>query len=269
MFDLNITREPHCPFRQTLVSGALMLGLLSSGSVAALAPQEILAKSDSIRNPGRPFTIAVDIVEYKNGQSGDITSLAVYSKIDKSNGQYRSLIRYVAPARDAGKLMLKNGNDLWFYDPNNKANIRISPQQRLLGQAANGDVVTVNLALDYKVTLDGEEEIMDGEQKKRPCEKLSLQAASADVTYDHIEMWVDKMTHGPVKGKFYSESNALLKTVYYRKYKSELGAERPTEMVIIDGLNPKLVTLMRYRNYQYKEIPDAQYQRDYLPRFTE
>ena len=43
---------------------------------------------------------------------------------------------------DTGKLMLKNGNDLWFYDPANQASVRISPDQRLLGQAANGDVVT-------------------------------------------------------------------------------------------------------------------------------
>ena len=87
------------------------------------------------------------------------------------------------------------------------------------------------------------------------------------MTYDHIEMWLDFETHGPIKAKFYSESGALLKTAYYRRYQKELGVERPTEMVIIDGLNPKWVTVMRYSDYQLRSIPDAWYQRDYLPRF--
>ena len=52
--------------------------------------------------------------------------------------------------------MLKNGNDLWFFDPSSQASIRLSPQQRLLGQAANGDVVTANLSLDYEPQLLGE-----------------------------------------------------------------------------------------------------------------
>jgi hypothetical protein len=33
------------------------------------------------------------------------------------------------------------------------------PQQRLLGQAANGDVVTVDLAKDYQALLAAEEDV--------------------------------------------------------------------------------------------------------------
>ncbi|MFX7793275.1 outer membrane lipoprotein-sorting protein, partial [Acinetobacter baumannii] len=76
------------------------------------------------------------------GKQTDTSTLAIYSKADPNSGQFRSLIRYVAPARDANKLILFSGKDLWFYDPTSKASIRMSPQQRLLGQASNGDVVT-------------------------------------------------------------------------------------------------------------------------------
>jgi outer membrane lipoprotein-sorting protein len=166
-------------------------------------------------------------------------------------------------------MMLKNGNDMWFYDPYSKASVRISPQQRLLGQAANGDVITVNFARDYRPALAGEERIRDGNQQERNCFKLNLAAVSPDVTYDRIEMWVDSEAYSPVKGRFYSESGTLLKTVYYRRYRNELGVERPTEIVIVDGLNPRWVTVMRYGNYRFRDIPDAWYQRDYLPRFAE
>jgi outer membrane lipoprotein-sorting protein len=245
------------------------VSLLAAAGVAGAAPsaQAILAASDAIRNPGKPFALTVVLVEYRNARQVDSNTLTVYSKADANSGQFRSLIRFVAPPRDANKLMLKNGNDLWFYDPSSKASIRLSPQQRLLGQAANGDVVTVNLAKDYKARLAGVEDVLDGERHSRRCYKLALSAVSPDVTYDHIEMWIDASNNRPVKARFYTESGQLLKTAYYRGYQLQLGVARPTETVIIDGLDPNWVTVMRYSNYAWREVPEAWLQRDYLPRF--
>jgi hypothetical protein len=246
--------------------GTLVL-VLTGRAVAATTAQEILAASDAIRNPDRPFGLTVALVEYREGKQTDSTTLAVYSKSDPASGQFRSLIRFVAPARDANKLMLKSGNDLWFFDPASKASIRLSPQQRLLGQAANGDVVTVNLAKDYKAELVAEEDMQDGERQTRRCYKLALAAVSPDVTYHHIEMWIAVASDRPVKARFFSESDRLLKTAYYRRYQLQLGVERPTEMVIIDGLNPQWVTVMRYSDFAWRDVSEQWLQRDYLPRF--
>jgi len=246
-----------------------LTSLLLAASLAQAAPnaQEILAASDAVRNPPKPFGLTTKLIEYRSGKESANMSLAIYAKAEEHGGQYRNLVRFVTPVRDANKLMLKTGNDLWFYDPSSKASIRMSPQQRLLGQAANGDVVTVNLAQDYKATLDAEEDITDGDRKPRHCYKLGLAASSPDVTYHRIELWVDTTTSQPVKGKYYSESDRLLKTAYFRKMEKQLGAERPTEMVIIDGLDPNWVTVMRYSDWAWRDVPDAWLQRDYLPRF--
>lgn len=255
--------------KRQLISVALfaVLGLLVGPAFAKLTAQEILAASDAIRNPDHPFGLTTTLTEYRNGKQTDLSTLAVYSKAEQGSGQFRSLIRFVAPARDANKLMLKSGNELWFYDPANKASIRISPQQRLLGQAANGDVVTFNLARDYRATLAGEEQVQDGDRQQRNCHKLALEAIKPDVTYHHVEMWIDSASNRPVKARFYSESNRLLKTAYYRQYEKQLGAERPTETVIIDGLDPQWVTVLRFTNWAQREVPEAWLQRDYLPRF--
>ena len=240
---------------------------LPARTYAAPEAQSILAASDAVRNPANPFAVTVALIEYRNAKQTESNTLAVYSKADADSGQYRSLIRFVAPPRDANKLMLKNGNDLWFYDPSSQASIRLSPQQRLLGQASNGDVVTVNLAKDYRAELQGEEDLTDGERVMRHCYKLSLAAATLDVTYHRVEMWVDTTTSRPVKARFFSESGHLLKTAYYRKFQPQLGQERPTEVVIIDGLDPAWVTVMRYSDYAWRDVPDAWLQRDFLPRF--
>lgn len=246
----------------------LISALLGCGAArSAPSADDILAASDAIRNPGRSFSVTVTLTEFQNGKQVDTSTLTSYSRLQQQGGQYSSLVRFVLPARDAGKLMLKNGNDMWFYDPTNKASVRLSPQQRLLGQASNGDVATVNLGKDYKPALVGEEDVQDGERRTRKAYKLALTAATPDVTYASVEMWVDAENSRPIKTRFFAESSRLLKTVYYRKFQTQLGAERPTESVIIDGLNPQLVTLMRFSDYAARTIPETWMQRDYLPRF--
>lgn len=240
---------------------------VAAAACSASDAQSILAASDAVRNPAKPFGVTVTLIEYRNRKQTDANTLAVYSKADKTSGQYRTLIRFVDPPRDANKLMLKNGNDLWFFDPASRASIRLSPQQRLLGQAANGDVVTVDLAKDYKAELLGEEEVTDGERVRRRCHKLRLVEQSPGVTYHQVEIWIETQSARPVKALFYAESGRLLKTAYYRKFLPQLGMERPTEVVIIDGLDANWVTILRYSDYAWRDVPEAWLQRDYLPRF--
>jgi len=255
--------------RRSLITHALR----SAGAAFALPlwaapdPQALLAASDAIRNPNQAFRVTVTITEFERGQQVDASTLVSYARIIESSGQYASLVRFVQPARDTGKLMLKAGNDMWFFDPGTKASVRISPQQRLLGQASNGDVVTVNFARDYKATLTGEESIQDGERKTRRSLKLSLNASSEDATYASIELWLDANSHAPIKARFFADSARLLKTAYYRRFELQLGAQRPTETVIIDGLNPQAVTLVRFSDYVARSIPASWFQRDFLPRF--
>jgi outer membrane lipoprotein-sorting protein len=253
--------------KMKMMMSGLLLASAACAAQPAPDPQEILAASDAVRNPDKPFSLVTKLTEFRDGKQVGEMDLSIYAKSEPSGGQYRNLVRFMAPARDVNKLMLKTGNDLWFFDPSSKASIRMSPQQRLLGQAANGDVVTVNLAKDYRAKLEAQEEVQDGDRQARKSYKLALAAASPDVTYHKIELWVDIANKRPIKGKFYAESGRLLKTAYYRKYEKHLGTERPTETVIIDGLDPKWVTVMRYSDWAWRDIPEAWLQRDYLPRF--
>src|SRR5690242_11463336 len=82
-------------------------------ALAGQSAQEILAASDAIRNPDKPFALNVRLVEYLDKEERDSTSLTVYAKADaKGSGQYNNLVRILQPARDANKLLLKNGNDI-------------------------------------------------------------------------------------------------------------------------------------------------------------
>jgi outer membrane lipoprotein-sorting protein len=244
---------------------ALAFFLAATGAVsAAETAQEIVTRADAIRNPEKPFKSTTVLTEYRSGQPSDRNILVVYSKIDPATRQFRNLARYIDPPRDAGKMVLL-GSVLWFYDPATKDSVRISPQQRLTGQAAIGDVLTANLAIDYTATLVGEDTIEDAARQQRKCWHLDMKAASETATYNHIEYWVEEATHDPVKAKFYADSGRLLKILYYRNFMDRLDGLRPTQAVIIDAVDSSLVTVVDFSDSKFTDIPDTWFQRDYLP----
>jgi outer membrane lipoprotein-sorting protein len=255
-----MTRKP-----RLLAALALSL-LLPAAAAEAQTAQEIVAAADKVRNPSAPFRVTDKLSEFVHGALHDTDEIVVYAKVDPTNGQFRDLVRYIEPPRDAGKMALLDGTVLWFYDPASKASVRISPQQRLIGQASIGDVLTVNLAVDYTGTLVGTETIEDSTRKNRECWHLDMKAANDHATYNRVEYWVEKSTSYPIKLKAYSDSGRLLKILYYGNYTAQLGRERPTEAIVIDAVDSALVTRIDFGDFQLQDIPETWFQRDYLPR---
>ncbi|KQY98679.1 hypothetical protein ASD21_22645 [Caulobacter sp. Root1455] len=245
----------------------VLLALASPALLAQAAPsaQQILVTADRVRNGGRPFSTLNTLTEYRNGAVASTLALRIYSKLDAGTQQYRNLVRYVAPAADAGKIMLMDGRLMWFYDPSSSATVRVSPQQRLTGQASNGDVLTVNLAKDYAAKTAKREQVVDADRADRACWRLDMTAANDRAVYARLEHWIDAASSLPVKTKYYADSGRLLKIVYYRAYQTVLGGTRPLEAIILDQIDNRLTTKMRFSDFQAADIPDAWFQRDYLP----
>jgi hypothetical protein len=258
---------------QKLVIFALATAALFTDARRGLAEappaNAIVSAADKVRNPQQPFRMTLTLVEYIKGQSKDVVTLTVHSKIDGQTRQFKNIVRYVAPPRDVGKLVLLNASSMWFYDPASKASIRISPQQRLTGQASDGDVLTVNLARDFTPRVVGEERIQDADRTERATWHLDLAAATTDAMYPRLETWIEKDTYRVIKAKFYSDSGRLLKIAYYRRYEERLGTARPTETIIIDAVDSNLVTKISYTDFRVEEVQDAWFSRDYLPQFRE
>ena len=231
----------------------------------AQSANEIVAATDRVRNPAQPFRSSLTLTEFVSGQERGRSSFVLFSKEDPTR-HFRNLLQYVEPPRDAGKRVLLDGRSFWFFDPASQASVRISAQQRLVGQAAIGDVLTVNLAADYTASVAGTESIDDAARQKRTCWRLELKAAAEAAVYNRVEYWVEQGTFHPVKGKFYSDSGRLLKIIYYRNFIERLGGVRPAEAVIIDAVDSSLATIATFGESRFQEIPEAWFQRDYLPR---
>ncbi|MGD0189474.1 MAG: outer membrane lipoprotein-sorting protein [Rhizomicrobium sp.] len=251
--------------RRTKARFACLILIASSAAAYAQSARDIIAGSDRIRNPDHPFRITATLIDYKSGAPIGRNVYTVYSKLDPATGQFRDVMIYVEPPRDSGKMLLLNGGTLWFYDPASRQSVRISPQQKLSGQASAGDVLTENLAVDYTASLVGPETIEDAGRRQRPCWHLDLKAASGGATYNRIEYWVEQGSDEPIKAKFYADSGGLLKILYYRNFAGRDGQMRPTQAVIVDATDPTLVTTADFGDLNFMDIPDAWFTRDYLP----
>ncbi len=224
--------------------------ILMASNTFALSGEEILKKIDQVRAPADTFAFDLKITCKKEGNEDIIQKFTVRVKdADKS------LVKFTYPANNKGRLFLMVGNNMWIYIPDTRRPIRISPQQRLLGQISNGDVARVVYSLDYNATLLGKE----GEYSK-----LELTAKTKDATYSRILLWTDTENFAPQKAEFYAASGKLLKTALYKSYSMVLGKERPKILEIHDELRKDEYSIMEYSNMKVDDTPKAFFQEAYL-----
>lgn len=259
-------------------SRRFLLKLLSASPIAlspfrALAEADLawraVARADQIRNPQQAFRARMRLTEFRNGEARDSATLVLHSKPEPGTGRFRNLARYVEPAADYGKAILMDDKTFWFYDPASSATIRISPQQRLVGQAANGDVMSVNFGVDYTPRMMGEETIRDADNIERKTWRIELKAASPAAVYMRIEYWIERDTFQPVKARFFVDSGRALKRAFYRKFSQQLGELRPGEVVILDEVDKSVVTKLVLTSYAAQEVPDNWFNREYLPKLRD
>ncbi len=223
--------------------------------VKTLTPSEILRKADDARAPEGDFSFMVKINDYDGSKLLRNQLYKVFCK-----GENYALIETEAPMRLKGRKILLRGDDLWLYLPSVAKPTRISLQQRLTGEVANGDIARTRFYDDYGAKISGTEQI-DG--KKHYV--LDLQAKKDTVTYRRVQLWVDLKTYQPSKANFYAISGKLLKTSLYSDYKKALGQARASKVVIKDALSPNKQSHLNYYQYKREELDESFFTKEALP----
>jgi len=228
----------------------LAIALLASAPLRADDAAAILAKVDAYRAPLESFSIDVELTAYTPHDQPESSKFRVYGK-----GSDRSVVEFLAPATEKGKLLLMLRDAMWFYMPTASRPIRISPLQRLMGQASNGDVARTSFTVDYVAKSVVEED---------KAFVLDLAAKDADIAYSRVQLWIDKATYAPLRADFYVVSGKLIKRALYRELGMMAGRRVVTAIEIDDLLRPGNKTVMRYANLTAKENPERMFTKDAL-----
>ena len=172
----------------------------------------------------------------------------------------QSLVLMQSPA-EKGQKVLMLGDDFWLLMPNSQRPLRITPMQKLLGDASTGDIATMSWAEDYGGTVAGEEPCGEPQQA---CVHLSLSANRKGVTYQRIELWLGKAKHEPIKAELYVQSDKIAKQARFVIDKAAAPGNASgnpngtvTEMLLQDQLTSKKQTRVRYLARKEHSVPEA------------
>ncbi|HUP59610.1 MAG TPA: outer membrane lipoprotein-sorting protein [Thermoanaerobaculia bacterium] len=227
----------------------LALILLLAAHVQADDATTLLTRSDTYRNPLASFAIDVELTSH-DGAKAETSKFRVYGK-----GSDRSVVEFLAPAAEKGRFLLMLRDAMWIYMPSASRPIRISPLQRLMGQASNGDVARTSFSVDYLA----KSAIEDG-----GAWVLELEAKDPSLSYKRVRLWIDRTTSEPLRAEFYVASGKLLKRAHYRKYGVMAGRRTITDIEIEDVLRPGRRTLMHYANLVARDNSDKMFTKDSL-----
>lgn len=238
----------------------ITISVLAGVSIAQpLLPAEkpnaeaILKQVDNLRNPLVNFSLDLQLVSYQNDRS-ESSGFRIYGQ-----GSDKSLVEFVSPAAEKGKFLLMLRDAMWIYVPDTSRPIRISPLQRLLGEASNGDVARTNYSVDYSVPSMTEEET-DGTS----AYVLELQAKDPDLSYSRVRLWVAKKDLFPLKADYYVSSGKLMKTLVFQTFGTINGIRMATTLEILDDVRPGRRTVMTYSKLEAKRLPEKMFQATYL-----
>ncbi len=221
-------------------------------------PNGILKKVDQVRCPDQDFSLVVRVSSYKNDHPKQSALYAI-----RMQGREKTIVRTLQPANERGRLILMRDNDFWFFFPEVSKPLRITAEERFLGDIANGDIARINFYADYNAQFLREEIIA---QKK--YDVLELNAKDKKTTYGKVVLWVEKKKYWPLKAEFYADSGRFLKTCSYENYKMLAGAMRPSRLVLTDGVIDGQYSVIEYDKIELGKIADKYFTREYLKKMV-
>ena len=211
----------------------LLFTFISTGMIHANADRELLAGVDSLASyMDTDFSAEYTILQDVPGQGVSRTVAGVFRR--DSNETY--VIVIMEPVNSRGQGYLKQGNTLWFYDPESRRfNVTARANRFQNTNARNSDFTRSTLAQDYRV-ISGEDVILG----RFRCRLLTLEAMTTEVTFSRMKIWVcnDGLLR---KSEDYSPSGQLLRTTAIPDYHLIDGRYVPRQMVIVDELRGALI----------------------------
>ena len=233
--------------RVVLAATAIALSLLVGNASAQDVPA-LLRAADKYRVSSENMQVETVISVFNaDGSPDKERRYTVFAQ-----AKHQSLVLMQSPA-EKGQKVLMLGDDFWLLMPSSQRPLRITPMQKLLGDASTGDIATLSWADDYAGTVASEENCGEPVQK---CVHLSLAANRKAVTYQRIELWIGQARSEPIKADLYVQSDKLAKQARFVMDKPA-APTAVTEMLLRDQLTNKKETQVRYLNRKEKTVPEA------------
>jgi negative regulator of sigma E activity len=164
------------------------------------------------------------------------------------------------PEVQRGQAHLRQGDNIWSYDPQSRKFTHVSMGESYQGTTArNSDFYAFSFSKDYRIVDHAEERL-----GKLDAWVIGLEALRDDVTYSTVRIWIDKASKLLLKVEDYSLSRRLMRTLFYTQYNRVQGHVFPTRTVMIDNVTAGRRTQMDVANVSFAKLPDYVFTRAYI-----
>jgi hypothetical protein len=213
-----------------------------------------LKEADDFRVTAETLRVDTEVRVFKGSELDKTRLYAVYVKPGR-----RSLVVFRAPS-ERGQKMLMLGDDFWLVMPTSQRPLRITPMQKLLGDASTGDIASLTWAEDYDGQVVGEA-VMAGV----PCLKLDIAGLRKGVSYPRIVLYLAKKDRRPIAAELYVASDKLAKEAEFR-FGEVAGRTVVTDMILTDRIQRERRTEVHYLARTPKTLGDEYYNPAFLVR---
>ena len=221
-------------FKTIRVFILLVLLIAAGTALHAISDQELLARVDMLASYyDTDFSAEYTIVQDRPGQGLSTTVAGVFRRDSRET----YVIVIMQPLISKGQGYLKQDNTLWFYDPESRRfNTTANADRFQNTNARNSDFTRSTLAQDYKV-IAGE----DAALGRFKCRLLTLEAATTEVTYPKMKVWISEDDGLLRKSEDYSLSGQLLRTSAIPDYHQVAGRFVPRQILFVDALRGAVI----------------------------
>jgi hypothetical protein len=214
----------------------------------------LLRRADAFRLAEGAMEVDTQLETFKSGMLDKQRRYQVFVRPGR-----RSLVLSRSPVEKGQKVLMLE-DDFWMVLPSSQRPIRITPAQKLLGDAAAGDVATMAWADDYQGVLSGEEQV-DG----LPCLRLDLTARRRGVTYARVQLWLAQADAHPVRADLSVASDRLAKRATFALELVD-GRLQVAAMTLVDQIQANRTTVIRYLARRPRTLPDEFFNPMFLAR---
>ncbi len=253
--------------REKAMSGIKLIFILATAfflqsffpdTLFAISHEKILEQADRARGntEGIEWKIQLDSIE------NDKKKYRIFNVKAKN---FNCIAKFLAPSNVKGRKLLMIDRNMWFIKPGLRKPVPISPRQRLLGNASNGDIAATNYAGDYRIASVVKDSV-NGEE----CYLYDLKGKTTNVTYDRIKYWISVNRRVGIKAEYYTISDKMFKsaTIEYANKIRLGGITQPfiSKMTIKDTIMNRNITTMQFSKIRMKKIPDSAFNINLLAR---
>jgi len=224
---------------------ALLIACARNAGAATPGAEALLKQSDAYRNGWPSYVVRVKITDYEAGKADEEHLYEVSQK-----GTDKTYVEFLS-AREKDEHLLMLGDDMWVYLPDTSRPIRITPLERLTGDASNGDVARTNYAADYTPVYVRTEKVGAVE-----CYVLDLSARRKGATYHRILYWLRVPDARPVRAEFYLTSGKHIKSATFDEYEMREGKMLLRKLTLYDEIRHDSHSVLEYSGAVQRALPD-------------